>query len=213
MISDDLITKGTKEPYRLLSSRSEYRLLTRSDNADTRLLKYGYKYGLNSKERYTKFLEDEAKIKQTKEMLGITYISNNDEVSKYIESLGFPSPDRNTSYFNLLKRQGVKYEELYKRDERLIELEPRLAYKVEVDIKYEGYIRIQLQEAQKLHSYEDFEIPEGLDYLNMDGVSLEAREKLDKIKPHTIGEASRITNVHPSDINSLMLHIKKRKNN
>ena len=206
---DDLITKGTKEPYRLLSSRSEYRLLTRSDNADTRLLRYGYKYGLNSKERYMKFKEGEALMKQVKEMLHITYVSNNEEVCKYIESLGFPAPDGNTSYYNLLKRQGVHYEELYKRDERLVELPARLAFKVEVDIKYEGYIRIQEREAEKLHSYEDYVIPKGLDYKNMDGLSLEAREKLDKINPHTIGEASRITNVHPSDINALMLHIKK----
>lgn len=208
---DDLITKGTKEPYRLLSSRSEYRLLTRSDNADTRLMKYGYDLGLNSEERYSKFLLRENKISEAKNILSKTYISNNDKVLDYIESLSFPRPDRNTNYFNLLKRQNVKYSVLASLTPSLLPLDDFSAEKLEIEIKYEGYINIQRKEAAKLHSYEDVIIPEGMDYLNMDGISLEAREKLHKINPHTIGEASRITNVHPADITALMLHIKAKK--
>ena len=208
---DDLITKGTKEPYRLLSSRSEYRLLTRSDNADSRLMKYGYLYGLNSKERFEKLQVSEDIIKETKALLNDIYISNNDKVNEYILSLGFPSPDRNTSYYSLLKRQKVSYEELAKLTPSLPKLNDKIREKLEIEIKYEGYISIQLKEANRLKAYEDYIIPQGLDYLNMDGVSLEAREKLNKILPKTIGEASRITNVHPSDINALMIHIKKQK--
>ncbi len=207
---DDLITKGTEEPYRLLSSRSEYRLLTRSDNADTRLLKLGYELGTNSLERYNKFLAREEEIKQSISKLKEMYLGNNLKVSSYIESLGFNKPNPNTSYFDLIKRQPVKYEVLTELNPDLPKLEENLAEKLEIGIKYEGYIKLQLKEAEKLKTYEKISIPDNLDYLNMDGVSLEAREKLNIIKPKTIGEAQRITNVHPADINALILHIKAK---
>jgi tRNA uridine 5-carboxymethylaminomethyl modification enzyme len=205
---DDLITKGTEEPYRLLSSRSEYRLLTRSDNADTRLLKYGYELGLNSEERYQKFLGREKQIAEAEAFLKKTYLGINPGVDAYLESLGFPKPDPNSSYYNLLKRQPVSYAELKKANPSLPELSDTLIEKMEIEIKYEGYIAIQIKEAQKVRALESLAIPEGLDFLHMDGLSLEAREKLDKIRPSTIGEAERITNVHPADINCLILHIR-----
>lgn len=207
---DDLITKGTTEPYRLLSSRSEYRLLTRSDNADTRLLKYGYELGLNSKDRYDKFCSRELLISNAIEKIKHVFIGGNKAVSDYIVSLGFPIPDSNTSYFDLMKRQPVLYNELRKCNLDLPELSDNLVEKMEIEIKYEGYIRIQIKEAEKFKSYEDYPIPDGLDFKNMDGLSLEAREKLDKIRPKTIGVASRITNVHPADLNALMLHLKNQ---
>lgn len=208
---DDLITKGTDEPYRLLSSRSEFRLLTRSDNADVRLMKYGYKYGLNSKERYDEMMSKEKKIQDTISQIKKIHIGNNVKISEYVVSLGFPKPNTSLSYYSLLKRQPVKYKECVKLDSRLPIISDELIEKMEIYVKYEGYIKIQLKEAEKLKSYDDYPIPDGLDYLNMDGLSLEAREKLNKIKPKTIGVASRITNVHPADINVLLLHIKKAK--
>lgn len=207
---DDLITKGTSEPYRLLSSRSEYRLLTRSDNADTRLMKYGYKYGLNSLERYQNQLENERKIEEVTEQIKHIYLGNNSKVNDYVVSLGFPNVDPNTSYFNLVKRQPVSYRELIKLNPNLpnFDMNENLIFKMETNIKYEGYIKMQIKEANKMKEYEEYPVPSELDFLNLDGISLEAREKLDIIKPKTIGEASRISNVHPADINNLLLHIK-----
>ena len=208
---DDLITKGTDEPYRLLSSRSEFRLLTRSDNADVRLMKYGYKYGLNTKERYDKLLQKEEIIKDTIEQIKKIHLGNNRLIAEYVMSLDFPKPNPAISYYNLLKRQPVLYSECTKCDDRLPVISEELTEKMEIYVKYKGYIKIQIKEANKLKSYEDYPIPDGLDYLNMDGLSLEAREKMNKIKPKTIGVASRITNVHPADINVLLLHIKRPK--
>ncbi len=207
---DDLITKGTSEPYRLLSSRSEYRLLTRSDNADTRLMKYGYKYGLNSLERYQNQQENERKIEEVTEQIKHIYLGNNSKVNDYVVSLGFPNVDPNTSYFNLVKRQPVSYRELIKLNPNLpnFDMNENLIFKMETNIKYEGYIKMQIKEANKMKEYEEYPVPSELDFLNLDGISLEAREKLDIIKPKTIGEASRISNVHPADINNLLLHIK-----
>ncbi|MCI2069254.1 MAG: tRNA uridine-5-carboxymethylaminomethyl(34) synthesis enzyme MnmG [Bacilli bacterium] len=206
---DDLITKGTEEPYRLLSSRSEYRLLTRSDNADTRLLKYGYELGLNSKERYEAFLLREKQKAEAKEIMKKTFLGINPAADNYLMSLGFPKPDPNSSYYSLLKRQPVSYDELRKFNKDLPELSANLTEKTEIEVKYEGYIAIQVKEAERIRAYEGVKIPSGLDFIHMDGLSLEAREKLDKIRPQTLGEAMRITNVHPADINCLLVHMKK----
>ena len=206
---DDLITKGTDEPYRLLSSRSEYRLLTRSDNADTRLMKYGYELGLNSKQRYEAFLKRENNIKKAREILENKYVTTSTVLSDYFVSLGYEAPNQGLSYWSLLKRQKVSYQGLRECDTTLLELSEFEAEKLEIEAKYEGYIAIQVRDAKRMSNYDNTVIPSTLDFLNLDGVSLEAREKLDKIRPHTIGEASRITNVHPSDINALLIHIRK----
>lgn len=206
---DDLITKGTEEPYRLLSSRSEYRLLTRSDNADTRLLKYGYELGLNSKARYDAFLLREKQKAEAKEIMKKTFLGINPAADAYLMSLGFPKPDPNSSYYSLLKRQPVSYDELRKFNADLPELSANLTEKTEIEVKYEGYIAIQVKEAERIRAYEGVKIPAGLDFIHMEGLSLEAREKLDKIHPQTLGEAMRITNVHPADINCLLVHMKK----
>jgi tRNA uridine 5-carboxymethylaminomethyl modification enzyme len=208
---DDLITKGTEEPYRLLSSRSEYRLITRSDNADTRLLKYGYELGLNSQERYQNFLNREQQIKDACLQLKQMYVGINPHLDAYLESIGFSKADPNTSYYNIVKRQPVEYKELLKINPSLPSLSDTLIEKLEIEIKYEGYIAMQRREAEKVKTYEDYPIPDGLDFLHMDGLSLEAREKLNIIRPNTIGVAMRITNVHPADINALILHLKHYK--
>lgn len=206
---DDLVTKGTTEPYRLLSSRSEYRLLTRSDNADDRLLTYGYELGLNSKERYEKYLMKKNRIEEAKKLLKEVHVSSNEACKTYIMSEGYESPDNNVSYDSLLRRQKISYNKLSTTNNRLPRLSLEEQYKLETDVKYEGYIELERKEALKLKKLEDMVIPEGMDYLHLDGISLEAREKLALIQPKTVGEAGRITNVHPADVNNLILHIKK----
>ena len=205
---DDLVTKGTKEPYRLLSSRSEYRLLTRSDNADMRLMEKGYEVGLNSEERYQKFLERKRELERGIEVSKHIYVGKNKQVSSYCAELGFEKVDPNTSYFDLIKRQGVNYYKLSQLEDRLVKLDSELSYKLEIEVKYEGYIRLQLKEVERMHQYEGALLPSNIDYHHIDGLSLEAREALDKIRPGNIGEAMRITSVHPSDINVLLLYIR-----
>lgn len=207
---DDLVTKGTTEPYRLLSSRSEYRLLTRSDNADDRLMTYGYALGLNSADRYQKYLRSRERIDDAKETLKTLHIGSNDAVQSYLAAEGYPAADANTSFDSLLRRQKIRYKKLFELRKELPQLSETETFKLETDIKYEGYIELERKEAAKVRQLEDLSIPASLDFLHLDGISLEAREKLNLIRPRTIGEAARITNVHPADVNNLILHIKKQ---
>ena len=206
---DDLVTKGTTEPYRLLSSRSEYRLLTRSDNADDRLMEYGYKLGLNSQERFDTYLKEHKEIEDTKQLLKEIHVGKNEKVVEYVKSKDYLDVDPNVSFDSLLRRQRINYNGLRDTEPSLPHLSDRQTFKLETDIKYEGYINLEIKEAQKIKSLEELLVPSDLDFLHLDGISLEAREKLNLIKPKTVGEASRITNVHPADINNLILHIKK----
>ncbi len=209
---DDIVTKGTKEPYRLLSSRSEFRLITRSDNADTRLRKYGYEVGLVSHDRYQKFLASEERISDTRNILEGIKIQNRQEVISYLLSLGFPKPNGAENLKQTLKRQNVTYEGLRRCLPSLLPpLTRREALKREIRIKYEGYIQRELKEAKRRSEYEDLPLPDGLDYLHRDGLSLEAREKLNLLRPKTLGQARQITNVHPSDIDVLSFHVRFRK--
>lgn len=206
---DDLVTKGTTEPYRLLSSRSEYRLLTRSDNADDRLMEYGYKLGLNSQERFDTYLKEHKEIEDTKQLLKEIHVGKNEKVVEYVKIKDYLDVDPNVSFDSLLRRQRIDYNGLRDTEPSLPHLSDRQTFKLETDIKYEGYINLEIKEAQKIKSLEELLVPSDLDFLHLDGISLEAREKLNLIKPKTVGEASRITNVHPADINNLILHIKK----
>ena len=205
---DDLVTKGTSEPYRLLSSRSEYRLLTRNDNADIRLLEKGYKVGLVSKERYDKINSKNVKINHCISILENHQIGSSNEVKKYIMSLGFPEPSGNENLKQTMKRQNVSYEELSKLVDFLPSLSKEECFKLETIIKYEGYIKQELKECEKRKQYENLELDPNIDYMHMEGLSLEAREKLTLFKPKTLGEASRITNVHPADIDCLSFHVR-----
>lgn len=205
---DDIVTKGTKEPYRLLSARSEYRLLTRSDNADVRLLEKGYKLGMNSLERYEKFKKKAERISFAINQLENKKIASDKNIRSYICSLNFPDPNGSENLKQTMKRQNVTYAGLRQCCPDLIELTKEEELKCETEIKYEGYIAAELKEAERRREYENLLLPLDIDYKHLDGLSLEAREKLSIIKPKTLGEASRITNVHPSDIDVLSFYVR-----
>lgn len=210
---DDLITKGAKEPYRLLSSRAEYRLLLRSDNADLRLTEYGYKYGLIGKERYTNFLEKKAKFERISKILEETYFGATSKVNDYLIKLGYEKLTYGVNGKDLLKRNGVAYSELknYLNLDENLSIDTLSEFELEVSIKYEGYIESERKEAQKFRKLEDIKLSKETDYSLMDGLRLEARQKLNAVKPLTIGQASRISGVNPSDISILVMNLKKGK--
>lgn len=210
---DDLITKGTKEPYRLLSSRCEYRLLMRSDNADMRLTDYGYKFGLISQERYDYFCHKRDVINKLKALLDKEHLGKNNEVNKYLIELGYEPLENGLTASEILKRNGVSYNRLkeYLDIPEELKLDESGEEELEISVKYDGYIKDQKREADKLRKLEDVKLKDDIDYLHMDGLRLEARQKLDSVKPKTIGQASRISGVNPADISVLILHLKKDK--
>lgn len=208
---DDLITKGAKEPYRLLSSRAEYRLLLRSDNADLRLTDFGHKYGLISEERYQKFLNKKEKFNEITSILNDTFFGATSPINDYLVKLGYDKLTYGVSGKDLLKRSGVSYHELknYLNLNSDLELDNLGEFELEVSIKYEGYIESERKEAIKFRKLEDIKLNKDTDYSNMDGLRLEARQKLNAVKPLTIGQASRISGVNPSDISILVMNLRK----
>ncbi|MBU1145014.1 MAG: tRNA uridine-5-carboxymethylaminomethyl(34) synthesis enzyme MnmG [Firmicutes bacterium] len=211
VLIDDLVTKGTKEPYRMLTSRAEFRLLLRHDNADLRLTDYGYNIGLISKERYRLFQEKRNMINLEKERLSQTYLTPTKEVNNYLELNHLPLLKAKTSLYDLLKRPEMTYEYLSGLFQIKQELDSEVTEQVEINIKYEGYITKAIKEAEKLKKEEEIRIPENIDYNEVTNLALEARSKLNKIKPLTIGQASRISGVNPSDIQMLLISIKTKK--
>lgn len=208
---DDLVVKGTKEPYRLLSARSEFRLLTRSDNADERLLEKGHAIGLVPEERYRRLLGRIDKIHEAERILSESHVGKNEGLQAYLSTLGYLPANGSECLKDILKRQKVTYLEMRKNLPFLPELDEEESFKLETDVKYEGYIKAQIKASMQRKEMEGLLLPEGLDYLHMDGLSLEAREKLDSLRPKTLGEASRIPNVHPSDIDVLSFHVRHDK--
>ena len=205
---DDIVTKGTNEPYRLLSARSEYRLITRNDNADVRLLKKGYDIGLNSKERFDRLNSKNVKVQEVIDLLEQHQVASNEKVRAYITSLGFPEPNGNETLKQTMRRQHVKYSLLRECVDFLPILDDEEQFKLETEIKYEGYIVAERKEVERRKAYEDLPLPNDFDYSKVVGISLEAREKLNLLKPKTLGEASRITNVHPADIDCLSFYVR-----
>ena len=210
---DDLVTKGTLEPYRLMSSRAEFRLLLRHDNADLRLTEIGHNVGLISEDRYSRFLEKKKNIKDVCEILQKVYLGKRKEVEEYLMGLGFNELKGGVQAFEILKRPNVKYREIaeFIPDLQRFSLDDNTVEEIEIIAKYEGYIVKQIKEAEAMIKLEEMKIPEGIGYLNMDGLALEARSKLNNVMPLTIGQASRISGVNPADISILIMNIKKKK--
>ena len=213
---DDLVTKGTNEPYRLLTSRAEYRLLLRHDNADLRLRRYGYEVGLISQAQYDLLVKKEQSIKKFIEEFKLIKVKPNANINEILNKYSSSSILEGTNLYTLLKRPEITYEvvkELCESSNYNLECEhPKLdevLEQVEIEIKYEGYISKALQQAKKMHSYESKIIPSDIDYNLIDNLALEAREKLKKIRPITIGQASRISGVNPADISVLVVYIEK----
>ena len=208
---DDLITKGADEPYRLLSSRAEYRLLLRHDNADQRLTKYGYDLGLVSKERYDAFVANQNNIREAIQILEKTNVSDKSYIAPYLEVNGYHDVTEGHKGIELLKRPGMHYPEIAKSMPELEKFvfNENSILTLETTVKYEGYIRKALSEAQRNRKLESFRLPQDIDYQKLDGLRLEARQKLNAVKPLTLGQAGRISGVNPADISVLILILKK----
>ena len=214
VLIDDLVTKGTKEPYRMMTSRAEYRLLLRQDNADLRLTSLGREIGLISEERYEKFLEKKELIEKEIERLKNTYIPPSEAVLKYLESRNSTAIKSGIQVTELLRRPEISYESLSQICE-LPDLPRAVREQVEVAVKYEGYIKRQMQQVEQYKKLEGRKIPQPIDYNEIQGLRLEARQKLSQIKPDSIGQASRITGVSPADISVLLIYLEqvnRRKN-
>ncbi|MBP3870369.1 MAG: tRNA uridine-5-carboxymethylaminomethyl(34) synthesis enzyme MnmG [Faecalicoccus sp.] len=204
---DDLCTKGTKEPYRLLTSRAEYRLLLRHDNAEERLLEKGYQVGVVDQSRYDAFKARMENIETVREELENVRIKPGQEIDEYLISLGFEKLTHGCSAVELLKRPKVTIKGLEPWIGHSVDED--IAKSIEISIKYAGYIEKAKRDAYHLQQMEQIRLPEGLDYLHMDNLALEARQKLDAIHPETLGQASRISGINPSDIAILSLYVKK----
>lgn len=210
VLIDDLVTKGTKEPYRLLTSRAEYRLLLRHDNADERLSNYGYACGLLSQERYTAFLKKQEEIAQLKELLGETRFSPKSSINAYLQEVGFEPLTDGISALELLKRPGIKLSGIVPYMQ--IQAEEEIIKRVEIEVKYEGYIAKAKRDAKHLQQMDSVKIPQNFDYQTLDHLSLEAKQKLQEIRPLTMGQASRISGVNPADIAVLAVYLEQYKN-
>lgn len=208
VLIDDLVIKGTNEPYRIMTSRAEYRLILRQDNADIRLTELSYKLGLASKERYNKFMAKQEKIKDEIERLKKKEVYPGD-VKEYLEEMNTSPLKNKISLFELLKRPELTYSSLERIDDEMPKLAQHEITQLEVQIKYEGYIGKQLAQIEKFKRLEKKQIPEGINYLEIDGLRIEARQKLDAIRPMSIGQASRISGVSPADINVLLIYLEK----
>lgn len=209
VLIDDLVTKGTDEPYRLLTSRAEYRLLLRHDNADLRLREYGYQVGLISQEQHNALLNKIKSINEMTTYLKITNVTMSEENNAYIESKGSSRILESTKAYELLKRPELDYHDI----KRLLKLDisDEVLEAVEIEAKYKGYIEKARSQAAHLRALDEKLIPDDIDYNKVDNIALEAREKLMQIRPRTIGQASRISGVNPADIAVLSVYCEAYK--
>lgn len=210
VLIDDLVTKGTNEPYRIMTSRAEYRLVLRQDNADVRLTEKGYRAGLVTEERYARYLSIKEETKAELNRLALTEVSPS-SINDFLSAHGSTPLNNRSTLAELLKRPEMTYELLAAVDPDRPALSRHAIDKVQVQIKYEGYITKQLAQIQRFKKLEDRKLDPALDYLSMEGIRLEARQKLAQFKPLSVGQASRISGVSPADINVLMVHMEKNK--
>ena len=204
---DDLVTKGTLEPYRLLTSRAEYRLLMRHDNADQRLTEYGHHYGLISEERYARYNEKMKKLTEAHAFVNECKVTNTPELREYMTSLGYPENTSGT-VAEVLKRPHVTMSELARCLQ--LEMDEEICRQLDIEVKYEGYINKAKKEAANMQKMEAVKLPADIDYNSLEHLSLEARQKLSKVRPLTIGQASRISGVNPADIMVLSIYLKQK---
>ena len=213
VLIDDIVTKSTAEPYRMMTSRAEYRLLLRQDNADLRLTEYGHEIGLISDERYNKFLKKKREIEEEIERLKKTNVKPNAENNAFLKKYGTTEITAGVKLAELLKRTELTYEILGEIDKNRPELDRQVREEVEIMVKYEGYIEMQKRQVEGFKKLEKKLLPEDIDYNEIKGIRLEARQKLNKYKPYSLGQASRISGVSPADISVLLIYLEglKRK--
>ena len=207
VLIDDLVTKGTEEPYRLLTSRAEYRLILRHDNADLRLTDYGYQLGLISEERYSKFLAKKEQIIQAEHAVKSITVHPNEEVQNYLASIDEEKLKAGVKADVFLRRPKVKIDDIEKLTHEHISNERYVKEQIEINVKYEGYIKKEQQQINRLHRQEAKKIPVDIDYQAIEGLATEAREKFEKIRPETLAQAERISGVNPADLAILSVYV------
>lgn len=210
VLIDDLVTKGTKEPYRMMTSRAEYRLLLRQDNADLRLTEKGYKAGLVSEERYQKFVAKRQAIEDEMERLKHVYVGTSANVQEILERKGSTLLKSGMALAEILKRPEMAYEDFVDVDKDRPELPAEVVEQVMIELRYEGYIKRQMQQVDQFKRLEKRLIPEDINYDEVSSLRLEAKQKLEQVKPVSIGQASRISGVSPADISMLLVYLEQR---
>lgn len=211
VLIDDIVTKGTNEPYRMMTSRAEYRLLLRQDNADLRLTELGHEIGLISDERYEVFLNKKKNIENEIERIKKLTIKPTEQVNKFLEENNSSTIKAGVKLADLLKRTELNYDKLSIIDIERPELSKAEAQEVEIQVKYEGYIKMQEEQVKKFKKLEDKKLSENINYDEIKGLRIEARQKLNKVKPLSIGQASRISGVSPADVSVLLIYLERQK--
>ncbi|MBE5961481.1 MAG: tRNA uridine-5-carboxymethylaminomethyl(34) synthesis enzyme MnmG [Lachnospiraceae bacterium] len=211
VLIDDLVTKETHEPYRMMTSRAEYRLILRQDNADLRLTKIGHRVGLIGEERYEKLLQKEQMIKEETERLEKTPLGGSKEVQEILESLGTTTLKTGITLAELIRRPELNYDMIAPLDKERVELPADVIEQVDINIKYEGYIKRQMHQVEQFKKLEGKKIPDTIDYDDIPSLRIEARQKLKQIKPISVGQASRISGVSPADISVILVYLEQQR--